>query len=379
MDMSKPGGWEFMQDGLLRVMGNRQGGPRGGTEVVAPNWWMGMASRQAGSSQITLTGMFSLDPLTVGNSGMRELFQVGEAFNGRPLVDRQHPHDVFMQLAAAWRLRLGDRASFTLAGGPAGEPALGPIAFMHRPSAAGLPLAPLSHHTFDSTHISYGVITGVVDRGPLTLEASVFNGREPDQHRWDFDFGPLDSVSARVWFRPTSEWQLQVSTGHLVHPEELEPGNVQRTTASASWFRATDGGFSAIAFGYGVNARTEGHRQAVFAEATRSARHLGLSVRLEVLQVETDLLLNEQVPTPGTAGRVSAVGAFTAALSRRLADWHGLDFAAGGALTLYAVPAALQQSHGRHPVSLQAFLEIRPPAPMGRMWNMRMAGHPANR
>src|SRR5947207_542477 len=227
--------WTFSEDGIVYGLFNHQGGPRGGDEFKVPNWWMGMWSRAAGSSQLTLTTMLSLDPATVGEHGYRELFQVGEAVDGRPVVDRQHPHDLFMQLAAVWRMRLNERTGFTIAGAPVGEPALGPVAFMHRPSAADVPSAPLGHHTFDSTHVAFGVVTAAINRGRWTVEGSVFNGREPDQDRWDFDFGRMDSVSGRLWFTPRANWDLQVSTGHLKDPEALEPGNIQRTTASARW------------------------------------------------------------------------------------------------------------------------------------------------
>src|SRR5262249_22672583 len=126
-----------------------QGGQRGGNEFRAPTWWMGMFTRRVGQGQLGLNTMFSIDPATVGESGYRELFQTGEAIDGRPFVDRQHPHDAFMQLAATWSVPITDRTSLRLAGGPVGEPSLGPVAFMHRASAAENPLAPLSHHTFD--------------------------------------------------------------------------------------------------------------------------------------------------------------------------------------------------------------------------------------
>jgi hypothetical protein len=156
MQMSMPmdEGWQLMQDGIVFAEFNHQGGPRGGDEFVVPNWWMGMASRKTSRGQLTFTGMLSLDPVTVGKAGYRELFQVGEALNGRPLIDHQHPHDLFMQLAAIWRIPVTESTGFTLAGGPAAEPALGPVAFMHRASAADNPTAPLGHHTFDSTQIA---------------------------------------------------------------------------------------------------------------------------------------------------------------------------------------------------------------------------------
>src|SRR2546429_4801927 len=187
------GGWQFMQDGIVFGEFNRQGGPRGGKELVVPNWWMGIAARSAGKGTVTFTGMFSLEAATLRADGYREIFQVGEMVNGAPLVDHQHPHDLFSQLAAIWRIPIAGSTGFTIAGGLAGEPALGPVAFMHRPSASENPLAPLSHHVLDSTHISFGVVTGAVDHGPWTVEGSVFNGREPDENRWNFDFGALDS------------------------------------------------------------------------------------------------------------------------------------------------------------------------------------------
>ena len=196
-------GWQFMRDGVVFGEYNHQGSPRGGNEFVVPNWWMGMAARSVGGGPLTFTSMLSLDAATVGKDGYREIFQVGETLDGAPIVDRQHPHDLFMQLAASWRIPITGSTGFTMAGGPVGEPALGPVAFMHRASASDNPFAPLSHHTFDSTHLAFGVVTAAVDHGRWLVEGSVFNGREPDEHRWDFDLGALDSVSGRVWFRPT--------------------------------------------------------------------------------------------------------------------------------------------------------------------------------
>lgn len=373
--------WTLMQDGVVYGLFNHQGGPRGGDEFKVPNWWMGMASRKAGKGDLTLTAMLSLDPATVGKSGYREIFQVGEALDGRPLIDRQHPHDLFMQLAAVWRVPLNERTGFTLAGGPAGEPALGPVAFMHRLSSAENPIAPLGHHTFDSTHISYGVVTAAIDRGPWMFEASLFNGREPDQERWDFDFGKMDSVAGRVWYKPSDRWEFQVSTGHLVEPEELSHGNVQRTTASGSWIRKSGDNFTAVTAGYGANAAHETTRHAVFGEVTRRAGRTAVFSRAEVVHLETEVLLHGGDPVShDTLPRRDAVGAFTVGALREVGVWRGFEGGFGGSLTLYAVPEVLKRTHGERPVSFQLFFRVRPPAgAMGRMWNMRMsqpmAGH----
>jgi hypothetical protein len=366
--------WMFMQDGVVWGLVNHQGSARGGDEVRVPNWWMGMATRKTGRSQWTLTSMFSLDPATVGEGGYREIFQSGEAIDGQPLIDRQHPHDFFMQLAAVWRIGLTGRTGLTLAGGPVAEPALGPVAFMHRASAAENPMAPLCHHTFDSTHIAFGAVTAAVDHGPFVLEGSVFNGREPDQHRWDVEFGKLDSASARLWYKPSPAWEFQVSTGHLKDPEELEPGNIERTTASASWMRQGAASMTALTVAYGVNQTDHGTRHAMLAEMTsRKGASAGFG-RLELLQPEIDVLLRTSHPDHGEPGNERpALAAFTAGSVRDVMNWRGFEGALGAALTLYAVPDVLRSSYGSHPVSFQLFFRMRPPAPMGRMWNMRMS------
>jgi hypothetical protein len=363
-----------MQDGVVYGLFNRQGGPRGGSEFVVPNWWMGMWTRTQGAHEFGINAMLSLDPATVGAQGYREIFQVGETFEGEPLVDYQHPHDMLMQLSSSWRrTTAGSRLMIT--GALAGEPTLGPVAFMHRPSAAGLPLAPLGHHTFDSTHISFGVITAGVERGRWIVEGSVFNGREPDEHRWNVDVGALDSVAARVWFAPTPEWMFQVSSGKLRDPEELVPGDAVRTTISGSWFRRHDRGFRAVTVGYGANSAHGERRHGVFGELTIEQDALGLSLRLEHQDVETGLLLGDADHPHEEAP--AAVTALTVGGTRRLFTWRAFDAALGAQAAFYQVPQVLRATHGTRPVSFQLFFRLRLPAgPMGRMWNMVMSrGH----
>jgi hypothetical protein len=373
-------GWQFMQDGLVFAEFNHQGGPRGGNEFVAPNWWMGMASRDTFHGRLTFTGMLSLDPATVGKEGYREIFQTGEELEGRPLIDRQHPHDVFMQLAAVWRVPLNQSTGITLAGAPVGEPTLGPVAFMHRQSAADNPTAPLGHHTFDSTHIAFGVVAAALDYKRLVIEASLFNGREPDDDRWDFDFGRLDSFAGRVWFRPNEQWELQGSSGHLERPEELEPGNVVRSTVSASWTLRNDAAFSSVTAGYGRNDTDHGSRNAFFIEGSRHAGMNTFYGRLEALQVETLLLQTGEVGEDDSACVKDPVFAFTVGAVRDFLAWRGFEGGIGADLSFYGVPGALRPYYSSHPVSFHLYFRLRAPAgAMGRMWNMRMlqagAGH----
>jgi hypothetical protein len=221
---------------------------------------MGMATRQAGPGRLGLRGMISLDPATIGKKGYPLLLQTGETANGvTPLVDRQHPHDFLMELAATYEVPLGEDGSvFAYAGWP-GEPALGPPAFMHRFSGMELPEAPLGHHWLDSTHITFGVATLGWIQGDVKLEGSVFTGREPDEDRWDLETPKMDSWSFRATWNPAPDWSLQVSRGHLHSPEQLDPGSdADRTTASAIWNRPRPDGNLQTTLAWGRNARDPG-------------------------------------------------------------------------------------------------------------------------
>jgi hypothetical protein len=374
---TESGGWHVMQDAVVYGLFNHQGGPRGGDELRVPNWWMGMFERKVGSSNLTINTMLSLDPLTVGKKGYRELFQVGEAFEGKPLIDYQHPHDLFMQLALVWRMPIGTQTGFTLAGGPSAEPALGPVAFMHRASAIENPMSPLAHHTLDSTHIAFGVVTAAVDHGPWMIETSVFNGREPDEHRWDFDFGAIDSFSGRLWFRPRNEWEFQFSSGRLKNPEELGHGTIVRTTASASWLKSNGENFTAATAAYGLNNGVDADRGAMLLEATRRSGRYSTYGRLEFVEVETAVLLDDD--TLGHEVK-DMVAALTLGMVRELPRWRRFETGIGAAATFYGVPDRLTPTYGKRPISFQVFFRLRPaPGTMGRMWNMHMIKpmHPA--
>jgi hypothetical protein len=265
----------------------------------------------------------------------------------------------------------------TIGGGASDEPALGPVAFMHRPSAAAVPFAPLSHHTFDSTHITFGVVTAGVDRGRWTVEGSLFNGREPDDERWDFDLGRMDSVSGRVWFRPTPAWSFQVSSGRLVDPEPAAPSTVIRTTVSGAWFRARTDGFVALTAGYGANREPEGTHHALFGEFSRQAGATTISTRIEFVQPDTELLLTGQPSDAAPSElRTETVAALTLALLRRVVSSRAIEISAGVSATANAVPDSLQPEYGIRPLGFQVYVQLRPGSP--RMWNGHGGAPPAH-
>jgi hypothetical protein len=229
-------GWMLMSRVALEGIYDNQGGPRGGEMVFPAGMLMGMAQRDLDGGTLGVRAMISPDPF-MGRRGYPLLLESGETANGTtPLLDRQHPHDLMMELAATYSRPVdGDTSAFLYLGYP-GEPALGPSAFMHRASAMDDPAAPITHHWLDSTHVTFGVATLGLVRGDWKLEVSQFTGREPDQQRFDFDTPRMDSTAARLSYNPDEHWSLQVSWGHLNSPEQLEPGgDERRTTASATY------------------------------------------------------------------------------------------------------------------------------------------------
>jgi len=246
-------------------------------------------------------------------------------------------------------------------------------------------MSPLGHHTLDSTHIAMGVVTGAIEKGPFQVESSIFNGREPDEDRWDLmDPGALDSWSVRGWWRPSHEWSLQASYGFLTHPEVLEEGDVKRTTASASWNKRRGGGFTAVTAAWGRNAKLGGSYDTFLGELTRQYDWRGtIYWRAEAVQVEDDVLRTgvhtfqggrkkAHVVLPGSR---SFVGALTLGATKTIWGARGWDAAVGGQATTYAVPDQLQPFYGSWPFSAQIFFRLRPPA-MHRMVDVTMTKHP---
>ena len=230
------GEWSTMAHAQFNVVYDRQGGPRGGEKAFVNGMIMAMAQRPLGDGTFGLRAMLSPDPF-MGPTGYPLLLASGETADGKThLIDRQHPHDLFMELAATYGRNISDTASVFLYAGLPGEPALGPPAFMHRTSAVDSPEAPITHHWLDSTHITFGVVTAGIVVNNWKLEGSAFRGREPDQYRYDIEAPKLDSFAARLSWNPIRELSMQVSFGRIRSPEALEPNvDEDRITASATY------------------------------------------------------------------------------------------------------------------------------------------------
>jgi hypothetical protein len=345
-----------MAHGAIFIDYNQQGGPRGVGKAESVNWGMLMQQHRLGSGTILFRQMFSAESLTSPHPGFPELFQTGETYHDEPLVDHQHPHNVFAELAAEYTLPISDKISWELYGGPSAEPALGPVTYIHRASAAELPMAPLGHHLQDSTHTSFGVVTTgfVIER--VKLEASAFNGREPNEQRWSIQLAALDSWSGRAFVAPARDWTAQYSIGRLENPEALEPGSQWRQTASIEYNRPWQEGSWATSLVWGrVHKIATGvNLNSYLLESTINFRRRNYAFsRLEL--VDKDELFPHT--TPVTTDRI---GAYTFGGVRDLIYNKTWQMGLGGDLTFYSKPAALNAVYGSHPVSFQIFLRFRP-------------------
>ena len=355
--MRMHGGWELMAHGTIFIDYNQQGGTRGGgAKAESVNVGMLMEQHQLGNGTLLLRQMFSAESLTSPHPGFPELFQTGETYHGMGLVDHQHPHNVFAELSALYMLPLSGKISWELYGGPSAEPALGPVTYIHRASASELPLAPLSHHLQDSTHTSFGVVTTgfVIDR--VKLEASVFNGREPNEERWSIQFAALDSWSGRASVAPTRNWTAQYSIGRLEHPEALEAGSQWRQTASLEYDKplATGNWATSLVWGRVHKIATGANLNGYLLESTLNfLRRDYAFTRLEL--VDKDELFPQALVHPAYR-----IGAYTFGGERDLVQNHAWQLGLGADVTFYSKPSALDAPYGNRPVSFQVFLRARP-------------------
>jgi hypothetical protein len=350
------GGWMLMAHGVIFIDYNQQDGPRGEGKAESVNWGMLMEQHRLAAGTILFRQMFSAESLTSPHPGFPELFQTGETYHGEPLVDHQHPHNVFAELSMLYTLPLSEKLSWELYGGPSAEPALGPVTYMHRTSAAELPLAPLSHHLQDSTHTSFGVITTGFTIDRLKLEACAFNGREPNEKRWSIQPAALDSWSGRASIAPSRNWTVQYSIGRLEHPEALEPGSQWRQTASVEHNRQLPRGnwATSLVWGRVHKIATGANLNGYLLESTVNFLNRNYAfTRMEL--VDKDELF-PQAPVH-TAYRI---GAYTFGGVRDLVQNREWQMGLGTDVTFYSKPSVLDAAYGVHPVSFQIFLRFLP-------------------
>jgi len=348
------GDWTLMAHGVLNLVADHQSGRRGDDKVFASGMLMGMARRPLGNGTLQFKAMLSPDPV-MGPRGYPLLLASGETANGTDrLIDRQHPHDLFMELSASVSQAIGSNSSVFFYAGLPGEPAFGPPAFMHREAIMDSPEAPITHHWLDSTHISFGVVTGGIVLDRVKLEVSRFNAREPDQHRWNIETGPLDSTTVRVSWNPIRTLALQGSWGQFRDPEQLEPGiNQKRWSASALWADEVAPSWKmagTLAWG---RKTVEHHNDDALAVET-SLKHGPWTIFGRGEVAENPELTDVE---HGPAYRIGKAS-LGAVRDFRIADHWSLG--AGGLVAVNFVPEALAPSYGGHnPIGAMGFVRVK--------------------
>lgn len=354
--------WMFHGSVFLRYTNTDifNNGDRGSSKFGAPNWFMVMMNRKMGKrGLLNATAMLSLDPLTEGGQGYPLLFQTGETYRNRRLIDHQHPHDLFTGISIGYTHMLNKNLDvFGYIGYP-GEPALSAPAFMHRLSAMNDPDGPLGHHWQDATHITFGVATLGLRYKNFKIEGSTFTGREPDEDRYNFDKARFGSYSYRLSYNPSINWSIQFSQGFIHSPEWIEPDtDVTRTTASVLFAKRLRGmdHFSAALI-WGLNDQGEDHREhSILLEENYQFGKNALFSRYEFVQKSP-----EELDLHDELGHDAAnIHTFSLGYNRSL--WQKeVELTLGTKATINFVPEELQPLYGKMPVGFQVYLQVRPP------------------
>jgi hypothetical protein len=354
------GAWTVMIHGEATLVYDGQSGPRGGYKTFVQSHLAVDADRLLLGGTFTLRTLVSLDPL-MGANGYPLLFQTGETANGvTPLIDRQHPHNLIGELAAAYSHPVTDHFSVFVYGGPAGEPALGPPVYLHRATGQADPEAPIDHHWLDSTHLAWGVATVGVVLGDWKLESSTFTGREPDQNRYDIGPSRFDSWSARATWNPAPNWSIEVSRGFLRSPEQLLPhDNQTRTIASAIYNRPFNWGNWQTVFAWGRMQESAPVTRTVTSDAYLLESTVGRgpdTVFGRVENVSKDDLFAEGQPGFGVLYNVTKA---SLGYQRAFLLPHHLAADVGAVVSKYDFPQILDTAYGANPTSFMLFTRIR--------------------
>jgi hypothetical protein len=365
MLMQHVGNWRLMWMGQLFLVETQQTGPRGYDKFWSTNWGMLSATHRLGGGAVMLRTMLSLEPLTITNQWYPLLFQTGETAHGKPIVDGQHPHDFVMELSIQYAHKLR-HAVWDLYYAPVGDIALGPTAYPHRASALELPQAAIGHHWEDSTHIVNNIVTGGVSWRKLRVEASGFHGAEPDEFRWDIDYGAMNSYSGRVTVTPVARWVAQVSAAHLTHPEALEAGDLNRTTASVEYIQPRRfGNWWPTSLVWGRNYKTSGGygTNSVLAETDFPIGEKNFFTGRYEWSQRDELFANDPELAEKLAMQTGKpyfdISAYTVGYTRDIGTFHNAETGFGANLVFYGIPNVLTPYYGQHPMGVNVYLRVR--------------------
>jgi len=365
MLMTQKGAWMLMFHANVFVLYEQQSSSRGGDKFFSTNWFMPMAQRELGLGIFTVRAMLSLEPATITDRRYPLLFQQGETAYGVPIADGQHPHNFFMELAALYDLKLGEKSLLSFYFAPVGDPAIGPTAYPHRASAFEDPVGTLGHHQEDSTHIADDVVTLGLTYRDVRVEASGFHGREPDEFRWDIDQGKIDSWSTRLTVQPGKNWSGQYSYARIKSPEALFPAEDQeRMTASIMYNRPFLNGNWANTLLWGRTKSLQDNSKFnsyLFESTVRFHTRNYAWTRIENAERSNELIVGENPLPPGFIEEpIGHVQAYTFGYDHDFDLIPLIASSIGGQFTTYGVPDVLKPIYGSHPFGVALFVRLRP-------------------
>jgi len=365
MLMTMKANWLLMFHANAFMADEQQSSQAGHDKFFSTNWFMGMAQHKVGPGTFLARMMLSLEPATISDRQYPLLFQQGETAFGTPIVNGQHPHDFFMELAALYDVKLGEKSLLSFYFAPMGDPAMGPTAYPHRASAAENPVAALGHHQQDSTHIADDVVTIGLSYGIARIEASGFHGQEPDEFRWDLDQGKIDSWSTRLTIQPGKNWSAQYSYGRITSPEALFPTEDQeRMTASIMYNRPLrDGNWASSAvWGRTRSIQDNSVFNSYLLESTVRFRTRNyIWTRVENVDRSNELLVgNNPLPPNFREQPIGRVQAYAFGYDHDIDVIPNVASAIGAQFTTYGVADVLKPIYGSHPIGFVVFVRFRP-------------------
>lgn len=342
-------------------------GPRGRSEFAVPNMIMGDVGSTVGERHyLNVNLMMTFEKWTFPKRGYPELLQIGEHDGeDQPYIDAQHPHSSpIMGLTLSDTIRIGEgKDHLRIFFAPRGQPTDGPIAFMHRPTGMVNPDAPLGHHVGqDVAHITSTVFGASLALGRTRVEASTFNGAEPESTKVDLPLGKLNSYSARLIYKFSQDWSAMVSAAQLKDPEPHDPDitKVERYSASL----------------YGQHQMSSGwmfHNTTIFGLVNFYDRISALrSVLHEFWLHQKDVPHNfwgrvefvERAPAQlGILGNANSLGpkwvtALTAGYTHDLRHFNFGTVGLGTSITKNFIPSEFENSYGGDPISGRIFIQL---------------------
>lgn len=349
--------WDIMSHGYIYLIHNKQNGPRGDEKNYSQSEFMLQSSKNLNNGNLTLRSAFSLDPL-MGKNGYPLLFQTGETADGEThLVDRQHPHNFFVELGASYSKPITNHHALFLFTAIVGEPALGPAVYMHRLSGNLNPEAPITHHWFDSTHITNGVVTLGLTNPYYKIETSLFHGREPSQNRYRIELGGFDSYSARFTLNPSPDISMQISAAHLESPEALEPNiNLNKWITSFTFNKMILGGISQTTLGFGRNDPSQGHASNAYLleSSWNFSSKNTLFYRLE--RADKNELFSHDHPLENASFNITKL---SVGLDHSFGLMEKIEPSVGVVGSLFDYPSSLNAYYGDSPQSVLMYLKIK--------------------